>query len=69
MTDSVDPGNSDPLPKGAPTDWTLPVREVRVGGGFVYPICGDLRTMPGLGASPVAEGVDVDENGEIVGVV
>ncbi len=61
---------SDPSLKGAPTDWTLPVREVRasVGTGFVYPICGDMRTMPGLSASPAAEGIDIDENGEIVGL-
>ena len=61
---------SDPSLKGAPTDWTLPVREVRasVGAGFVYPICGDMRTMPGLSASPAAEGIDIDESGEIVGL-
>ncbi len=62
--------SSDPSLKGAPTGWTLPVREVRasVGAGFVYPICGEMRTMPGLGASPAAEGIDIDENGEIVGL-
>ena len=56
--------------KGAPTGWTLPVREVRasVGAGFVYPICGDMRTMPGLGARPGAMDIDIDENGEIVGL-
>jgi formate--tetrahydrofolate ligase len=61
---------SDPSLKGAPTDWTLPVREVRasVGAGFVYPICGNMRTMPGLSASPAAEGIDIDENGETVGL-
>jgi formate--tetrahydrofolate ligase len=61
---------SDPSLKGAPTNWTLPVREVRasVGAGFVYPICGDMRTMPGLSVSPAAEGIDIDENGEIVGL-
>ena len=54
--------------KGAPTGWTLPVREVRasVGAGFVYPICGDMRTMPGLGTAPAAMQIDIDENGEIV---
>jgi formate--tetrahydrofolate ligase len=56
--------------KGAPTGWTLPVREVRasVGAGFVYPICGDMRTMPGLGSRPGAMDIDIDENGEIVGL-
>jgi len=61
---------SDPKLKGAPTGWTLPVREVRasVGAGFVYPICGDVRTMPGLGSHPAAEHIDIDENGEIIGL-
>ena len=54
--------------KGAPTGWTLPVREVRasVGAGFVYPICGDMRTMPGLGTQPAAMAIDIDENGDII---
>jgi len=54
--------------KGAPTGWTLPVREVRasVGAGFVYPICGDMRTMPGLGTAPAAMQIDIDDNGNIV---
>jgi formate--tetrahydrofolate ligase len=62
--------SSDPALKGAPTGWTLPVREVRasVGAGFVYPICGDIRTMPGLSANPAAARIDLDENGEIVGL-
>jgi formate--tetrahydrofolate ligase len=62
--------SSDPELKGAPTGWVLPVRRVRasVGAGFVYPICGDIRTMPGLSASPAAERIDIDENGEIVGL-
>jgi formate--tetrahydrofolate ligase len=62
--------SSDPKLLGAPTGWTLPVREVRasVGAGFVYPICGDMRTMPGLGASPAATRIDLDADGEIVGL-
>ena len=62
--------SSDASLKGAPTGWTLPVREVRaaVGAGFVYPICGDMRTMPGLGSSPAAARIDIDENGEVVGL-
>ncbi len=62
--------SSDPTLKGAPTGWTMPVREVRasVGAGFVYPICGDMRTMPGLGAHPAAHIVELDENGEIQGL-
>lgn len=62
--------SSDPALKGAPTGWTLPVREVRasVGAGFIYPICGNMRTMPGLASSPAAQQIDLDENGEIVGL-
>jgi formate--tetrahydrofolate ligase len=56
--------------KGAPTGFRLPVREVRasVGAGFVYPICGDMRTMPGLASKPAAMSIDIDDNGEIVGL-
>ena len=62
--------SSDPDLKGAPTGWRLRVREVRasVGAGFVYPICGDMRTMPGLSSSPAAFGMDLDEDGAIVGL-
>ncbi len=60
----------DPALLGAPTGWRLPVREVRanVGAGFVSPICGDMRTMPGLGTSPAATRMDIDADGEIVGL-
>ena len=62
--------SSDPSLKGAPTGWTLPVREVRasVGAGFVYPICGEMRTMPGLSANPAAARIDIDDEGEIIGL-
>jgi formate--tetrahydrofolate ligase len=62
--------SSDPSLKGAPTGWTLPVREVRasVGAGFVYPICGEMRTMPGLSKTPAAARIDLDENGEVIGL-
>jgi formate--tetrahydrofolate ligase len=62
--------SSDPTLKGAPTGWRLPVREVRasVGAGFVYPICGDMQTMPGLGSSPAATKIDIDEHGLTVGL-
>ncbi|MCX9192294.1 formate--tetrahydrofolate ligase [Carbonactinospora thermoautotrophica] len=62
--------SSDPTLKGAPTGWTLPVREVRasVGAGFVYPICGEMRTMPGLSSNPAAVRIDIDDNGDIVGL-
>jgi formate--tetrahydrofolate ligase len=62
--------SSDPALLGAPTGWTLPVREVRasVGAGFVYPICGEMRTMPGLGRDPAAAHLDIDEDGNTVGL-
>jgi formate--tetrahydrofolate ligase len=62
--------SSDPALKGAPTGWRMPVREARasVGAGFVYLISGDMRTMPGLSGHPAAEIIDIDENGEIVGL-
>ena len=62
--------SSDASLRGAPTGWTLPVREVRasVGAGFNYPICGEMRTMPGLGTNPAAAIIDFDENGEIIGL-
>ena len=46
------------------------MREVRasVGAGFVYPICGDMRTMPGLGKNPAAKHIDIDADGNIVGL-
>lgn len=60
----------DPQLKGRPTGWRLPVREVRaaVGAGYVYAICGNMRTMPGLGAHPAAERIDIDDNGQVVGL-
>jgi formate--tetrahydrofolate ligase len=60
----------DPEQLGAPTGWRLPVREVRahIGAGFIYPICGNMPTMPGLGSSPAATRIDIDDDGEIVGL-
>ncbi|MFO7323281.1 MAG: formate--tetrahydrofolate ligase [Chloroflexota bacterium] len=60
----------DPKLKGAPEGFILPIREVRasVGAGFIYPICGDMRTMPGLPDHPAAEQIDIDEHGKIVGL-
>jgi formate--tetrahydrofolate ligase len=62
--------SSDPKLKGAPTGWRLPVREVRLsaGAGFAYAICGDMRTMPGLASHPAAFDIDIDANGDIVGL-
>lgn len=60
----------DPSVKGVPTGFTLPIREVRasVGAGFIYPLCGEMRTMPGLPSKPVYMQVDIDESGKVVGL-
>jgi formate--tetrahydrofolate ligase len=62
--------SADPALKGAPTGHVIHVREARasVGAGFVYPSCGDMTTMPGLGATPAAAAIDFDERGEIIGL-
>jgi formate--tetrahydrofolate ligase len=62
--------SADPKLLGAPTGHTLTVREVRasVGAGFIYPICGDMRTMPGLGTRPAAAIIDLTPDGDIVGL-
>jgi len=46
------------------------VREVRasVGAGFIYPLLGEMRTMPGLGTTPAFMSVDINEAGEVVGL-
>ncbi len=56
--------------KGRPEGFDLAIREVRasVGAGFIYPIVGTMRTMPGLGSSPGGLDVDIDEDGNIVGL-
>jgi formate--tetrahydrofolate ligase len=60
----------DPDLKGAPKGWTLPVRDVRLsaGAGFLYALCGDIMTMPGLPSRPAGEKVDIDADGNIVGL-
>ncbi|HAI87569.1 MAG TPA: formate--tetrahydrofolate ligase, partial [Firmicutes bacterium] len=60
----------DPNLKGAPTGWELTVREIRAsaGAGFLVALTGDVMTMPGLPKTPAAEGVDIDEDGKIVGL-
>ncbi len=62
--------SADPKLKGVPSGWRLPVRQARAsaGAGFVYPICGDMRTMPGLASHSAAERIDIDENGQVVGL-
>lgn len=60
----------DPEKKGWPRDWILPVRDVRLsaGAGFLYALCGDIMTMPGLPSRPAGENVDIDDQGRIVGL-
>ncbi|HEY5902606.1 MAG TPA: formate--tetrahydrofolate ligase, partial [Anaerolineales bacterium] len=57
--------------KGAPTGFRVPVRDIRasVGAGFLYPLLGEMRTMPGLPTRPVFYDVDLDlESGKVVGL-
>jgi formyltetrahydrofolate synthetase len=57
--------------KGVPRNFKLPVRDIRasVGAGFLYPLCGDMRTMPGLPTRPVFYDVDLDlATGKVVGL-
>jgi formyltetrahydrofolate synthetase len=60
----------DPAVKGRPDGFTLPIRDVRasIGAGFLYPLCGQMRTMPGLPSEPAGEKIDLDENGKVVGL-
>ena len=60
----------DPTRKGAPTGWRLPIRDIRasIGAGFLYPLCGDMRTMPGLPRRPAFMDVDLNEDGKIRGL-
>jgi formate--tetrahydrofolate ligase len=56
--------------KGRPTGFRLPIREVRLsaGAGFVTPLAGEMRTMPGLPSRPGGENIDLDDDGDIVGL-
>ncbi len=56
--------------KGRPHRFRLPIRDLRasVGAGFLTPLCGDMRTMPALPSTPSATLIDVDENGNIIGL-
>ncbi|MFA5337466.1 MAG: formate--tetrahydrofolate ligase [Candidatus Omnitrophota bacterium] len=60
----------DPLLKGRPTGFTIPIRDIRVaaGAGFLYPLCGQMRTMPGLPSEPAGTHIDLDENDNVVGL-
>jgi formate--tetrahydrofolate ligase len=60
----------DPQLKGAPEGFVFPIREVRIslGAGFIYPLAGDMMTMPGLSRNPAAHSIDIDEEGNTVGL-
>jgi len=56
--------------KGRPTGFRVPIREVRLsaGAGFITPLAGEMRTMPGLPSHPGGENIDIDAAGEILGL-
>jgi methylenetetrahydrofolate dehydrogenase (NADP+)/methenyltetrahydrofolate cyclohydrolase/formyltetrahydrofolate synthetase len=60
----------DPALKGAPSGFTLPIRDIRasVGAGFLYALCGEMRTMPGLPSRPAFMGVDLNDDGQVQGL-
>jgi formate--tetrahydrofolate ligase len=61
---------ADPKKGGLPQDHVLPIQSIRLssGAGFVVPLCGDIMTMPGLGKEPAVIGMDLTDEGEIVGL-
>ncbi|MFH1540582.1 MAG: formate--tetrahydrofolate ligase [Elusimicrobiota bacterium] len=60
----------DPKLKGRPRGFRVPIRDIRasIGAGFLYPILGEIRTMPGLPSIPAGTKIDIDENGKVVGL-
>jgi formate--tetrahydrofolate ligase len=56
--------------KGAPSQFDVPVRELKLcaGAGFIYALCGNVMTMPGLPDKPAFMSLDIDSNGNIVGL-
>jgi len=61
----------DPVLKGTPRGWRLPITDVRasVGAGFIFPLCGTMKTMPGLPTRPVFTDIDIDvETGKVLGL-
>jgi len=60
----------DPSLLGRPTGFRLPVRDASLsaGAGFVTALCGDMRTMPGLNSRPGGERIDIDDEGNVVGL-
>jgi len=60
----------DPALKGRPSGFRVPIRDVRasMGAGFLYPLLGEMRTMPGLPSEPNTWKIDLDEDGNVVGL-
>ncbi|HEY0442971.1 MAG TPA: formate--tetrahydrofolate ligase, partial [Candidatus Limnocylindrales bacterium] len=60
----------DPALKNRPTGFRVPIRDVRLsaGAGFITPLLGEMRTMPGLPSRPGGENIDIDAEGNIVGL-
>jgi formate--tetrahydrofolate ligase len=60
----------DPVLANAPTGFTVIVRDLRAytGAGWIVALCGDMQTMPGLGVTPAAVNVDIDDEGRTVGL-
>jgi formate--tetrahydrofolate ligase len=62
--------SADPTLLNAPRNFTLPVRDIRAytGAGWLVPLCGDIQQMPGLGTTPAALNVDIDDQGRTIGL-
>jgi formyltetrahydrofolate synthetase len=62
--------SADPTLLNAPEHFTLPIRDIRAytGAGWLVPLCGDIVQMPGLGKTPAALNIDIDEQGRTVGL-
>jgi formate--tetrahydrofolate ligase len=60
----------DPALRNRPTGFTLPVRSLlpSAGAGFVVALCGDMQRMPGLGKTPAFQNIDIDANGQTIGL-
>ena len=62
--------STDPNLKGAPTGYSLPIREIRLSSGaeFIVVVCGAIMTMPGLPRVPAADSIKLNKDGEIEGL-